>query len=117
MLYIVTNVRGQYGILLEQVDIIIIDERIDMTTKEFRVQCALGSISIEGLQKLAEDPQTSKEMLNVMSNSIYPTVRVRVAKNINTPGTTLNKLLDDPYWAIQTNAGSNLSRFEERKKA
>ena len=85
-----------------------------MTTKEFKVQLALGSLSYEDKIKLAynpnrvvENPNTPKEVLRRLStDKNWFVIRCKVTFNPNTPKDVLKKLSKDEheyvrYWATR----------------
>ena len=56
-----------------------------MTIKEFEIQSALGTLTNRMKLKLANNSNTSKEVLTILSKDKYSSVRCRVADNPNTP--------------------------------
>ena len=73
-----------------------------MTIKEFEIQYALGSLSIEALEKLA-DSKTSKKVLSILATDKGWVVRSYIAMNPNTPKEVLIELSKDGdtnvrYW-------------------
>ena len=56
-----------------------------MTTKEFKIQLALGSLSWVDKVKLANNKRTSKKILTILSIDEDWHVKWRVAGNSNTP--------------------------------
>ena len=68
-----------------------------MTTKEFEVQYALGSLSIDDRIKLAKNSNTSKEILTILSTDENWIVLWHTAYNRNTPIEVLKKLSTDEY--------------------
>ena len=80
-----------------------------MTTKEFKVQYALGSLSIDDKVKLADNKRTSKEILSILSIDKSMTIREYVASNSNTPKDVLKKLSTDKYWYVRYWAAFNSS--------
>lgn len=75
-----------------------------MTTKEFEIQLALGTLTDNMKLKLAIDKRTSKRILTILSTNKYWRVRWRVAKNLNTPVEVLTKLLEDKHWLVKGRA-------------
>jgi hypothetical protein len=68
-----------------------------MTTKEFKVQYALGSLSIDDRIKLADNPNTPIEILTILSTDENWIVLWHTAYNRNTPIDVLKKLSTDEY--------------------
>ena len=68
-----------------------------MTTKEFEIQYALGSLSIDDRIKLAKNSNTSKEVLTMLSTDENWIVLWHTAYNSNTPIDILKKLFTDEY--------------------
>lgn len=66
-----------------------------MTTKEFEIQYALGSLSDTMKIKIAENTNTPIEILTILSKDKDWYVRYRVAKNTNTPKEGLTILSKD----------------------
>jgi 3-methyladenine DNA glycosylase AlkC len=80
-----------------------------MTTKEIKIQIALGSLSFEDIVKLARGRKTSKKILTILSKDKDWFVRQRVAKNLNTPIEVLKILSTDEDSSVKSWA------FELRK--
>ncbi len=76
-----------------------------MTIKEFKIQLALGSLSKDMKYDLADDPNTSIEILTALSKDKDWWIRYRVAMNPNTPVEILTILSKDKsynvrYWVV-----------------
>ena len=68
-----------------------------MTTKELKIQLALGSLSIDDRIKLAKNSNTSKEILTILSTDENWIVLWHIAYNPNTPIDVLKKLSKAEY--------------------
>lgn len=75
-----------------------------MTAKEFKVQYALGSLSIDDKLKLADDKRTSKKILTILYKDENWFVRCRVVENPNTPIEVLEELSADKDKYVRTSA-------------
>ena len=75
-----------------------------MTTKEFEVQLALGTLSFEDKLKLADNKRTSKKVLTILYRDENWFVRSRVVENPNTPKEVLEKLSTDKDKSVRTSA-------------
>ena len=80
-----------------------------MTTKEFEIQYALGSLSKEDKIKLADNKRTSIEILTILSTDKSWTVRCNVVDNLNTPIEALKKLSKDNSWYVRSRVARNPS--------
>ena len=74
-----------------------------MTTKEFKMQLALGTLTYDIKKELADNKRTSKEILIILSTDEVWYIRCRVADNSNTSKEVLTKLSKDKnsnvrYW-------------------
>lgn len=78
-----------------------------MTTKEFEIQYALGSLSKETKEELAISKRTSKKILSILSKDESWYVRYWVAYNSNTPIDILEKLSTDEDWNVRHNVIKN----------
>lgn len=78
-----------------------------MTTKEFEIQYALGTLSKETEEKLAISERTSKKILSILSKGKDWYVRYWVAYNPNTPIEILEKLSKDEDWCVRHNVTKN----------
>jgi len=77
-----------------------------MTTKEFKIQYALGSLSVDDLLTLAYSFNTSKCILTQLSEDKRWNIRSWVAENRNTPIKVLEELAKDEethvlYWLVE----------------
>ena len=77
-----------------------------MTTKEFEMQLALGSLSIDDKIKLADN--YNKRVLTILSTDEYWYIRCKVAANPNTPIKVLTKLLKDKDYTVSNRADIHL---------
>ena len=84
-----------------------------MTTKEFEMQYALGSLSLDDKVNLAGNKRTSKEILSTLSIDKSMTIREYVACNLNTPIEILKKLSTDKDWYVRYWAASNPNTPED----
>ena len=66
-----------------------------MTTKEFKIQLALGSLSYDMKIELARNLNTPKEVLAILSKDKNEWVRCMVAANPNAPKEVLTILSTD----------------------
>ena len=66
-----------------------------MTIKEFKVQLALGTLTGSIKVKSAKNPNTPKEVLTILSTDKNYCVRWNVASNPNTSKEVLTKLSKD----------------------
>ena len=57
--------------------------------------------------ELAENPNTSQELLSILATDKDYDVRWRVARNSNTPQETLAILATDEYWVVRNSATEN----------
>ena len=78
-----------------------------MTIKEFKVQYALGTISLNDKMDMAETPSTSKRILTILSRDKEPWVRDSVARNINTPTAVLIELSKDEEVLVRGYVATN----------
>ena len=72
-----------------------------MTTKEFEIQYALGSLTLNTKRELARNPNTLKEILTILSTDGDGNIRWRIACNLNTPVEILTKLSKDKDWYVR----------------
>lgn len=73
-----------------------------MTIKEFEVQIALGTLSLDDKLRLAGSERTSKKILIILSaDDEHWAVKYRVARNPNTPKEVLKILSTDKYWSVR----------------
>ena len=72
-----------------------------MTTKEFEIQLALGTLTADMKYKLAYNKRTSKKILTILSTDESWGIRCRVADNSNTPIEILTKLLGDEDYYVR----------------
>lgn len=79
-----------------------------MTTKEFEVQRALGTLSKARLISIAMSSNTSAEVLDKLSNDKNWVIRNGVAKNDNTSTDTLITLSKDEDWFVKRGAKRTL---------
>ena len=79
-----------------------------MTIKEFEIQLALGLLTDEMKLKVAKNLNTPKEVLTILSTDKYWLVRCWVAFNPNTPKEALTKLSIDEDWQVKKYAIENL---------
>lgn len=75
-----------------------------MTTKEFKIQYALGTLSTDDRLKLADDTRTSKKILTILYKDENWFVRCRVTENPNTPIEVLEKLSIDKDRSVGASA-------------
>ena len=66
-----------------------------MTTKEFEIQYALGSLTDDMLRELTRNSSTSKKILTILSTDETWYIRYWIAFNSNTPKKILTKLSTD----------------------
>ena len=78
-----------------------------MTTKEFEIQYALGSLTDDMKINLAYNKRTSKKILTILSKDESWNVRYWVAYNINTPKEILKKLSTDEDSNVRYYAANN----------
>ena len=81
-----------------------------MTTKEVKIQLALGSLTYDMKRELTVNKRTSKKILTILStdeNDENWAIRCRVADNPNTPKETLTKLSTDKDWWIRRKVANN----------
>ena len=78
-----------------------------MTTKEIRVQLALGTLSRRAKIKLAMTKRTSKEILTMLATDVHYDVRYYAAKNPNTSKEVLVKLSADKNWSVRWRVAKN----------
>jgi len=71
-----------------------------MTEKEFKFQYALGALSEDALESIAEK-STSKYILTTLSKNDIWYIRGHVAENPNTPVKVLTNLSNDKDWFIR----------------
>ena len=81
-----------------------------MTTKEIKIQLALGTLTDDMKIELAENKRTSKEVLTKLSTDKDWWVRCRVADNPKTTKEVLTILSKDKSWAVRCNVAENLNR-------
>ena len=77
-----------------------------MTIKEFKIQLALGTLSEDMKMDLADNTNTPKKILTILSTNKYWYVRGCVADNTNTPKKILtilskDKDIDVRHWAAK----------------
>ena len=75
-----------------------------MTTKEFEIQLALGSLSYMNKLRCADNKRTSKKALTILSKDENWFVRSMVVHNSNTPMDVLEKLSTDKDRYVRTTA-------------
>lgn len=63
-----------------------------MTTKEFKVQYALGTLSIAQKLKAARNVQTSRRVLTILGGDSNWNIRLNVWANPNTPKQVTNMI-------------------------
>jgi len=78
-----------------------------MTTKEIRVQLALGTLSYMNKLKLANNKRTTKRILFILSTDENEYVRYWTAFNSNTSVDALKILSKDKDWSIRCNIAYN----------
>ena len=66
-----------------------------MTLKEFEIQLALGTVSLEDKREMASNPNTPVEILDKLSRDKTISVRSMVARNSNTSIEILERLSED----------------------
>ena len=66
-----------------------------MTIKEFEIQYALGTLSLNMKIKLANNPNTPKEILKILATDKDGWIRYYIAGNPNTSKEILTKLSTD----------------------
>ena len=81
-----------------------------MTTKEFEIQLALGTLSWDMKRELAENSNTSKEILTILSTDKDWYIRWWVAYNPNIPKEVLTKLYKDKGWTVSSRADLQLHK-------
>ena len=91
-----------------------------MTIKEIEIQYALGSLTDDMKYKLAENSNTPKEVLTILSTDEYWYVRCNVAENPNTPKEVLIKLSKDKDYYVRCRVAENMlltktNRLEKTK--
>jgi len=70
-----------------------------LTIKEFEIQYALGSLSIDDLRRLAQNSNTSKRVLTILIKDPYWNIPYYVVANPNTPIDIIVELaLTKPWW-------------------
>lgn len=72
-----------------------------MTTKEFKIQLALGSLSNKELREIARNSKTSKGILRILSKGKDWNIKLLVAGNLNTPIEILIYLSKDKSDTVQ----------------
>jgi len=77
-----------------------------MTLKEFKVQCALGTLSYNTIKTIAANSQTCVEVLHELSSAKNDNIRQAVASNLSTPIQTLINLSKDFYTIRQAVAAN-----------
>ena len=75
-----------------------------MTIKEFKIQLALGSLSLDDKVKVANNKRTSKKILTILSTDKHYYVRSYIAINPNTPIEVLKILSTDKDKHVKTSA-------------
>jgi len=80
-----------------------------MTLKEFKIQLALGSISLEEKNRMADNPNTPIEVLEKLSKDENEYVRYAIASNPNTPIEVLKRLSKDRSRFVRSNVANNPS--------
>ena len=83
--------------------------KVKMTIKEFEIQLALGTLSMNDKVKLAKDRRTPKEILFILSTDKDNYIRCRVAYNPNTPKGILKKLSKDENRFVKAYVAGNPS--------
>ena len=86
-----------------------------MTIKEFEIQEALGSLTDEMKVRLAKNLNTPKEILTKLSTDENSDVRYRVAENPNTPKEVLTILSTDKDSGVRYWVADNLNRRKVSK--
>ena len=78
-----------------------------MTFKEFRIQLALGTLSFNMKMDIAENPDTSVEVLTKLATDKTWIIRHRTASNLNTPIEVLVKLSKDKAQSVRWEVAEN----------
>ena len=81
-----------------------------MTNKEVEIQLALGLLTHHQKFDLADNSNTLKKILTILSKDKYWRVRYYVAKNSNTPKEVLTELSKDKDGGVRYSAIKNLKR-------
>ena len=84
-----------------------------MTIKEFEIQLALGSLTNDIKWELANNINTPKEVLTILSTDESWYTRCNVAENSNTPVEVLIKLSTDKNNIVRYYAANNLNTPKE----
>lgn len=86
-----------------------------MTVKEFKVQHALGALSVEKRYKLAEMLSTPKGILTILMNDPDAKVRSKVRNNPNFPNSLIIeemvRQISDPHSEVRHSVG--LSTYDD----
>jgi len=72
-----------------------------MNAKELEIQLALGSLSEDVKLKLAENPNTPKKVLTILSKDKNKWIRWYIAKNPSTLKKVLTLLSKDKDWRVR----------------
>ena len=78
-----------------------------MTTKELKIQLALGSLPYRQKLKLAISSRTSKKILTLLSKGKGWEIKRYVARNPNTPKEVLIILSKDENWIVKSWVAGN----------
>ena len=81
-----------------------------MTIKEFKIQNALGLISLHMKYELVYDHNTPTEILTILSKDKNWHIRSYVVDNPNTPIGILKTLSNDADWFVSCEAVDNLAK-------
>lgn len=87
-----------------------------MTSKEFKIRLASGSISWRMRVDLAKDTSTSKEILIILSEDECEEndyIKAKVAENPNTPKEILTKLSKYPWYVVKGWVAGNINTPKE----
>ena len=85
-----------------------------MTIKEFKIQNALGSLSHRMLMSIADNLDTSKKILKVLSKDKSAGVRWCVAINFKTPEDILKVLSKDKDLYVRYEAKATLKEIKSK---
>jgi len=72
-----------------------------MTVEEFKVQCALGTLSKNKLYSMASNKSTNKKILDILSRNKDIYIRIEVGNNSNTSKETLKTLSKDKTESVR----------------
>jgi len=88
-----------------------------MTIKEFRIQYALGTLSLDDKIDIANTATTSKGILTILSRNKNWLVRCCIADNINTPKEILVKLSKDKNSYVRKGVyNNNKTHIQSQRK-